>query len=197
MKMTNEIRTPTTLRDAVREYYDDHAIDEAKLRRLLPGRRRKNRQWSWAFAGALAATLLLTVLGPDLKGGAWLPWTGNAETVSALPRLVAVQIRADWCPRTPEVGPVFAKLVTQYGNEPILFVTLDITDDVRREQAELLSANLGIPEAFEEPFGSGMIKLIDRDNRQLLAAVTRLEELEQFEIRIAEALDGEDSGGGA
>jgi thiol-disulfide isomerase/thioredoxin len=201
--MTNETRTPPTLQGALREYYDRHALDEAVLERLRTGRPRETRAWPWALAGALAATLVLATLGVALKGRAWLPPAADAAVASELPRLVAVQIRADWCPRTPEVGPVFAKLLTEYGNEPILFVTLDITDDPRREQAALLSKNLGIPLALEEPFGSGMIKLIDRENHRLLAAVTRPEQLEQFGSRIVEALDGTEGvqhknlGGGA
>jgi thiol-disulfide isomerase/thioredoxin len=117
------------------------------------------------------------------------------------PRLVAVQIHADWCARSPEVAPVFADLLTQYGNEPVLFVTLDITDDVHREQARLLSATLGIPQAFDEPFESGMIKLIDRENRTVLASITGREEVEELELRIAELLDrsneNDRDGGGA
>ncbi|HXV78074.1 MAG TPA: thioredoxin family protein [Candidatus Polarisedimenticolaceae bacterium] len=197
--MTNDDRTLGTLRDAVRDYYDGQAVDDAVLRRLMAGRERDERPWRWAIAGALAAMLVLAATGVGLKGSAWLPARGDAEATPALPRLVAVQIRADWCARTPEVGPVFARLVSQYGGEPILFVTVDISDDARREQAALLTANLGIPEALEAPFESGMIKLLDRDRRRLLAAVTDPAQLEQFETRIAEALSGAkgDARGGA
>jgi hypothetical protein len=96
---------------------------------------------------------------------------------------------------------MFAELLRQYGNRPVLFVTLDITDDVRREQAKLLSETLGIPEAFAEPFGSGMIKLIDRDSHVVLAAVTGREQLVNLQSRMTEALRDEgnaprESGGG-
>ena len=181
-------RTPATLQETVRDYYEDHAIDEAALGRLMSARPRRSPSWLWAAGGALAATLILGTVGLGLGWNAWLPQTASTEVSPAVPRLVAVQIRADWCPRTPEVGPVFAKLVTRYGSEPLLFVTLDITDDARREQAELLSANLGIPQALEQPFGSGIIKLIDREDHRVLAAVTRPEQLDEIESRIAEAL---------
>ena len=75
--------------------------------------------------------------------------------------------------------------------------------DVRREQAKLLSSTLGIPLVFEEPFESGMIKLIDRENDALLAAVTGREQAGVLASRIAEMLERVDDdesgreGGGA
>ena len=108
---------------------------------------------------------------------------------------MAVRIHADWCPKSPDVAPVFAELLTQYGNEPLLFVTFDISDDVRLEQAKLLGASLGIERAFEEPFGSGMIKLIDREEGRLLAAVSGSEQAAELQLRIAEALASVRGGG--
>jgi hypothetical protein len=76
-------------------------------------------------------------------------------------------------------------------------VTLDITDDVRREQAKLLSSNLGIPQAFDKPFESGMIKLIDRESHAVLVAITGREQAGELEVRIAEVLDMVDEDGRA
>jgi thiol-disulfide isomerase/thioredoxin len=202
--MTHPFAGDTTLRDAVREYYEDKALSDAAVERLAghvsSGR---GRRWLWAAAGAAAVVLAVALVGLGIAGRAWLmPQHSQQQTVTA-PRLVAVQIHADWCPRSPEVAPVFAELLTEYGNEPVLFVTLDITDEVRREQAELLSANLGIPQAFDEPFGSGMIKLIDRESHVVLAAVTGGEQARELGLRIAEALESipasphDGKGGGA
>jgi thiol-disulfide isomerase/thioredoxin len=189
--MTNEKRDLPTLGDAVRGYYADNALPEAALRRLMaePGMP-SNASRHWMIAGAIAATIALLALGLSVLG------RGPGAAGPVTPRLVAVQIHADWCARSPEVAPIFAELLTQYGNEPVLFVTLDITDDVRREQAKLLSANLGIPQAFDEPFQSGMIKLIDRESHRTLAAITGREQADELAVRIAEAL-GKPGGGGA
>jgi len=132
-----------------------------------------------AFASAAALGVLAFTFGYD--GGVSRP---NTQA----PSLVAVQIHADWCARSPAVAPIFAELLTQYGNEPVLFVTLDITDDVRRGQAELLAESLGIPQAFDQPFESGMIKLIDRESNALLASITGREQSAEFEVRLAEFL---------
>lgn len=186
----------TTLQDAVRGFYDDNALPQASLERLMttaPGHGSTVLR-RWAIAATIAAVLALGALGLSVTGR--LPAAQVAAVDPSTPRLVAVQIHADWCARSPEVAPIFAELLTEYGNEPVLFVTLDITDDVKREQAKLLSVNLGIPLAFEEPFQSGMIKLIDRDDATLLAAITGREQLDELEVEITKAL-GKRTGGGA
>ena len=194
--MTNESHTQPNLQDLVRGHYEDNALPDATLERLMARpRTRANSVWRWVIAGAMAATLAVVALGLGTLGRGSLPSSGATNAALAAPRLVAVQIHADWCARSPEVAPIFADLLTAYGNEPILFVTLDITDDVRREQAKLLSAALGIPQALDEPFESGMIKLIDRESHSLLAAVTGREQVAELELRIAEALDAVDDGG--
>ena len=188
--MTNDSHTQQTLRDIVRDYYKDNALPEVTLRRLMADPRSRTRSARrWVITGAIAATLAVMALGLGVTGRKLFPPTGAGASTLATPKLVAVQIHADWCARSPRVAPIFAELLTEYGNEPVLFVTLDITDDVRREQAKLLSSTLGISQAFEEPFQSGMIKLIDREHNTVLAAITGRDEAGEFEARIVEALD--------
>ncbi len=183
----NERRHQPTVGQAVEEYYAASSLSQAKLQRLM-NKRPSRERWYWMACGALASAAALVVLtftfGYD--GGVSRP---NTQVVASTPSLVTVQIHADWCSRSPAVAPIFADLLTQYGNEPVLFVTLDITDDVRRGQAELLAESLGIPQAFDQPFESGMIKLIDRESNALLASITGREESAEFEVRLAEFLD--------
>jgi thiol-disulfide isomerase/thioredoxin len=200
MTMTNESHTQPNLQDLVREYYEVNALPDATLQQITtePRPRLKTAR-QWVIAGAIAATLAVVALGVIVRE--LVPPAGFGEAALAAPQLVAVQIHADWCARSPEVAPIFTELLTKYGNEPVLFVTLDITDDVRREQAKLLSSNLGISQAFDEPFESGMIKLIDRKNHTVLAAITGREQAGELEVRIAEVLDtvldgGREGGGG-
>ncbi len=185
----NERRHQPTVGQAVEEYYAANSLPQAKLQSLMK-KRASREPWYWMAAGALAAaaTLVLLAFTFGYDGGISRP---NPQVVvaAATPSLVAVQIHADWCARSPAVAPIFADLLTQYGNESVLFVTLDITDDVRREQAERLADNLGIQQAFDQPFESGMIKLIDRESNALLASITGREETAEFEVRLAEFLD--------
>ena len=185
----NERRHQPTVGQAVEEYYAASSLPQAKLQRLMK-KRPSREHWYWMDCGALisAAALLVLAFTFGYDGGVSRP---NTQVVveASTPSLVAVQIHADWCSRSPAVAPIFADLLTQYGNEPVLFVTLDITDDVRRGQAELLAESLGIPQAFDQPFESGMIKLIDRESNALLASITGREESAEFEVRLAEFLD--------
>jgi len=104
------------------------------------------------------------------------------------PRLVAVKIQADWCARTPEVAPIFDDMTAQYGNQPVLFVTLDITDETGRQQARYMVANLGISSVYDEPFESGMVKLIDRQDGQVLSLLTGEQHRPTMEGALAVAL---------
>ena len=89
---------------------------------MQAGRSRKTGVLTGIFIGVA----LIAGIGPRFAG------SGSAAVAPEdEPTLVAVQIHADWCPRSPEVAPIFAELLSQYGHEPILFVSLDITDDVR------------------------------------------------------------------
>ncbi len=175
----NERTVPPTLGQAVEEYYAASPLPQAKLQRLM---NRPRRQRFWILSGALATAAALFLLAFTLG------YNGHVARSNTTPGLIAVQIHADWCARSPEVAPIFADLLTEYGNEPILFVTLDITDDVRRGQAELLAESLGIPQAFDQPFESGMIKLIDRRNDTLLASITSRDDSDEFELVLAEFL---------
>ena len=175
----NERTVPPTLGQAVEEYYAASPLSQAKLQRLI---NRPRRQRFWILSGALATAAALVLLAFTLG------YNGSAARSTATPGLVAVQIHADWCARSPEVAPIFTDLLTEYGNEPVLFVTLDITDDVRRGQAELHAESLGIPQAFDQPFESGMIKLIDRRNDTLLASITGRDESAKFELVLAKSL---------
>ena len=175
----NERTVPPTLGQAVEEYYAASPLPQAKLQRLM---NRPRRQRFWILSGALATAAALFLLAFTLG------YNGHVARSNTTPGLIAVQIHADWCARSPEVAPIFADLLTEYGNEPVLFVTLDITDDVRRGQAELLVESLGIPQAFDQPFESGMIKLIDRRNDTLLASITGRDDSAEFELVLAKLL---------
>ena len=180
-----------SLGQLIEDYYAESPLPQTTLERLKSKKRQSSDlRRRWPVPGVLAAAAALVVLA--FSGGyaarATASPTPGIEAAATTPSLVAVQIHADWCARSPVVAPIFADLLTQYGNEPVLFVTLDITDDVRRGQAELLAASLGIPQAFDKPFESGMIKLIDRNNNALLAAITGREQSAEFEVRLAELL---------
>jgi len=130
-----------------------------------PAGRRRLREWSIRLVVAASIAAVAFVIGYVR------PWSG-VPVEPQTPDLVAVQIHADWCNRTPVIGPIFEELAASYGNRPVLFVTLDITDDTRAKQARLLAENLGIGHIYDPPFESGMIKLVDRRAGTVLATAT-------------------------
>ena len=113
------------------------------------------------------------------------PLSGGAV---AFPKLVAVKVHADWCARSPTIAPIFAELSEKYGNQPVLFVTLDITDEKTRQQARYLAAALGIAWIYDESFESGTIKLLDREQGEVLAILTSSEQVPRMVSALAQAL---------
>lgn len=105
-----------------------------------------------------------------------------------LPNLVVARIHADWCRRSPNIAPLFVELSQEFGNQPVLFVTLDITDDEGRKAARALAADLGIESVNDQPFESGMLKLIDRRANKTLAVVTDRADVPTMEGALASAL---------
>ncbi len=153
------------------------------------------------LAAGVALLLVATVLYMRLEGPApdsSVQSTALAEHAEVevvpesadllTPRLVAVKIQADWCARTPVVAPIFDDMTAEYGNQPILFVTLDITDETGRQQARYMAANLGISSVFDDPFESGMVKLIDRQDGQVLSVLTGEEHRPRMKGALAFAL---------
>lgn len=148
------------------------------------------RWWQAAACIAMVAGISVTT------GYFWGSWRGqstDAPTSSRGPRLVAVRIQADWCVRCPLIAPTYEELIKEHASEPLLFVTLDITDDERRRQSQRLVESLGIDEVFEAPFESGMIKLIDRRDERVLSVLTDRAQKQNLEIVLAKALDDGES----
>ena len=124
---------------------------------------------------------------PALQPGSPPLKTASAPT-PALTNLVVARIHADWCNRSPDMAPLFVELSQRFGNQPVLFVTLDITNDEGRKAARALAAELGIESVADQPFESGMMKLIDRSSNKTLAIVTDRADVPSMEGALASAL---------
>lgn len=167
---------------------------------LRRGRRRFSKTL-YGFAACAAVLVLATAYyvsqdrnAPDGLADRRRP-TGSEDTTqppsggpTALPKLVAVKVHADWCARSPTIAPIFAELTEKYGNQPVLFVTFDITDEKKRRQARYLASSLGIAWVHDESFESGTIMLIDREQGEVLAILTELEQVPHMVSALASAL---------
>ncbi len=187
------------LRDHVSHFYKSRTLSDHKAQRLVglaqqpkleEGPRMYSSIKAWrptTVVGLTAAVaILLLAVIVYLRPGAPVPASDSAGALT--PNLVAVVIQADWCARTPDVAPIFENMTAEYGNQPILFVTLDITDETGRQQARYMAANLGISSVYDDPFESGMVKLIDRQDGRVLAVLTGEEHRPRMEGALAQAL---------
>jgi len=196
-------RTP--LRDQIQQFYAGRALspgtEETLKSLILEGRgggiRRAAVTGRLVWAAAWAASLLLAVTaayyagsarGHDAAGGILTPEGLVGTQATVVPDYVAVKFHADWCARCPTIGPVFNELTEKYGTHSILFVTLDLTDETRRKQAEYLTRDLGMEWLWDESHETGVIKLISRSQRRVLTTLTDIEKTPQLERMLAEAL---------
>ena len=111
----------------------------------------------------------------------------DQQSGEVVPRLVAVKFQADGCPFAAAVEPVFLELAEKYCGKPIIFTRFDLTNEAKRQQSRNLACGLGIEGICEGPYQSGMIKLIDRQNGEVLATLTKREQLPEMEDMLARA----------
>lgn len=192
-----------TLKDVVVDHYTGKSLPAETAARLEAlarasnGRRgsglRRTIKYGWIAASIAALAFVAGYFVSQFVGSS--PPHGPSSTGLAadydadpLPRLVAVNIRADWCRRSPQVALIFDEFTEKYSNQPILFVTMDITDDDSRLQARYLASSMNIDRVFREPFESGMIKVVDWRRGAVLATLTGKEQVPAMEGLLAQAL---------
>lgn len=159
--------------------------------------------WGIAAALLLASTAVVAYRVGKASAPAARPvYIQPAQTVAAprkndsvQPKLILVRAHADWCPRCPTIAPIFADLTRKYANEPILFITLDITSPETRQQAWMMADSLGVLNLIGQPGDNGrrrvepgVIQLIDRDVSAVLAEIRTTDDQPQFEQRLASVL---------
>lgn len=101
-----------------------------------------------------------------------------AQAARALPqaKLIAVYFYADWCPNCKALSPIMGEVRSDAGlqQEPVLFVTLDLTDKPRIRQALLLSTALGMGNYVRaQGSATGYVALLDAATKQELARFDR------------------------
>jgi hypothetical protein len=110
----------------------------------------------------------------------------SADTSESI-RYIVVNLHSDLCPRANVVTPAFAQLMSRHSNDPVAFVTLDVTG--QRSQAQALAQLLNIDACvFENPCGSetGIVKVIDRKEHKVLLTATCCDQIKRVEELIAD-----------
>ncbi len=122
-----------------------------------------------------------------------LPFTSHSEEASpaAKPAVYGVLFYADWCGSCKALDPKItqARQEAKLDTMDILFVTLDLTDDVTKHQASLMAATLGISDVYEGNAGkTGFMLLLNAENGEKLSQLTNSLETDVIAVRIQEAV---------
>ncbi len=89
----------------------------------------------------------------------------------ARPMVIALRFHADWCGSCKKLDPQFKAVAKKLADQPILFLTLDLTNDKTKRQAHYLAAALGLGKQWDQLGGgkTGIIQVLDGFHRQPMA----------------------------
>ena len=111
------------------------------------------------------------------------------------PAVIAARFHADWCRTCAAFTPVFPVLVRATSDLPVMYVTLDMTNEVTRRQAGYLAGSLGLSDAWSKFAGKvGTIALIDAENGRTLSTVLASGDLAAIKADIRRAVDASREG---
>lgn len=84
--------------------------------------------------------------------------------------LIVVRTSAQWCKVCASTENAFAELKDQLSAEPVLFITLDRTDEASRRQAVYLVKALGIHKPLADGSGRvGTVMIVNTRSKRLIA----------------------------
>ena len=108
---------------------------------------------------------------------------------SQTPRVMAVKFHADWCKSCKAIGPSLESLGDAFSSKPVLFVTLDLTDDASKRQAEYLASALGIGTVFQSHAPkTGYVLLIDSKSGRVVGKLTKKDTVQAMSAAVDKAL---------
>lgn len=171
-----------SLPELLKEHYSNSRLPEARVSGILETCEVARSAYQWRQRACVAAGLTVTallamlasltgMLGPKHSTtpvfGTSYPTSPGHASGHLFParQLVAAMVHANGCASSKAVEPVFAQLQEQFINEPVLFLTFDVGSECALRQAELLSASLGIEDAFRQHRSTGRILLISASGK--------------------------------
>lgn len=107
-----------------------------------------------------------------------------------IPAVIAVRIHADWCGACKKLAPVYSELKGRTNDQPILFVTLDMTDEATRQQAEYLAGVLGLDRLwFKQAKKTGSVVLLDGKRKRVVSTMAAPFNLKSMETAVRKAIE--------
>lgn len=132
----------------------------------------------------LFSLALLLMASPALAGTVQVDGEGS-------PALYVVKVHADWCGSCKALAPVLEEVRETLASEPVLFLELDVTDEARTAQARLLTVALGIEDHLKANNKTGLVLLINPEDKALLETLTRKNSAGEMVGKIEGHLAGE------
>ena len=122
-----------------------------------------------------------------------LPFVSHSEEDSSIvkPAIYGVLFYADWCGSCKTLDPKItqAREEAKLDTQEILFVTLDLTDDITKHQAAFMAVTLGITDVYHANAGkTGFMLLLDADSGQTLAQLTNKYESAEIAVKIQDSI---------
>ena len=126
---------------------------------------------------SLAAALSLCLVSAACGGTVEVAGKGD-------PQLYVVKVHADWCGSCKALVPVLDQVRTAVADKPVLFVTLDLTDDGKTEHSRLLAAALGIEQHLKANNKTGLVLLVSGKDHSLVETLTKANPAEEMVAKI-------------
>ncbi len=106
------------------------------------------------------------------------------------PKLISGMFHSDYCGACKAMEPLIKEAAEKLTDKPVLFVTLDLTDDKTKKQAELLAGALGLDKVWSENHTrTGFMKLVNAETGEDLETITVRHETEDIVETATTALE--------
>ena len=133
-------------------------------------------------------TLIVAACGALLLLGGLA--TGSLAQELPRPKVIAVQVFAQWCEPCLELEEAIGHLADRFDGEPILGIVLDVTNLSTRYHARLLAGALGLDALYQEKKGTlGEIFLVDGNSKVLIETITKADDFEAMSAKVRRALE--------
>lgn len=105
------------------------------------------------------------------------------------PRVIAVKWWHVTCPACKELDPRYADVMASFDESEVLFVTLDMSTAMSRQQSALMASALGIRDFYDDVFGSsGFVVLFDASTKRELGKLSATQRNDEMKSSIRDAL---------
>lgn len=100
----------------------------------------------------------------------------------------AVLFYADWCGSCKAMDPKLKEARASLVDEPILFVTFDMTNEETKKQSAMLASAIDLEEHFGKNDGkTGFLLVIDPEGNEVVETITKEDSAEAIRSKLTQA----------